>query len=421
MAIDSSLSEDREKLFKQIRKNYDANSLNQKADYLSNKTGVTLKHIRGCTYDSNYFKGNIENPIGIIQIPLGIVGPIVVKGKHADGEFMVPMATTEGALLLTYDLGGRLLSFAEPIYAEVLSKVVHITPMFPIKNGEDKLIEDFVNKNMYRIKVIAESESSHTKLLGIDLIRTYRNLLLRCKYDTGDAQGLNMINHATFNICKFIRENLNVSFFHRSHYSGVKHHSLLNETEGYGRRVLARGLISSKALAMLKVDAFKMKDFFDRCIECGTSAGITSVNVHAANAIAAIFMACGQDVADISSSHVCSTKVSIVDNKSLAIEVILKNLLIATVGGGTGLGTQYECLNIMGCVGGGQSDKFAEIIAATVLAGEFPTAAAVINESYVDIHNKYGRNKSKVICDLAFGLFILILKTKYISAGFYFA
>lgn len=394
------LEEQEEQSFKKLRKLYDPESISKKADLLSNQLQLPLKHIKGCTYDTNYFKGNIENPIGIIQIPLGIAGPISIKGKHAIGDFWVPLATTEGALILTYDLGMRLLKLSGPVEVEVLSKVVHITPMFPIQLDEDKKVLRFVNDNRETLKKMAEEDSRHTKLLKIDHLRVGDNFLLKFSYDTGDAQGLNMINHATFKVCRYIEEKTGIKFYHRSHYSGIKHYSRLNEQEGQGRVVRACATISSKALGMLKVSAVQMKDFFDRCIECGTAAEISSVNVHAANALAAIFLACGQDAADISQSHVCATTVELANNnQDLQMQVILKNLLIATVGGGTGLATQNECLKIMGCYGSGNSDKFAEIIAATVLAGEFPTAAAVINRSYVEIHNKYGRNKTKLVRD----------------------
>ncbi|MFA6599651.1 MAG: response regulator [Candidatus Omnitrophota bacterium] len=390
--------EDLSKELKQIRKLYDRESIDRKADILAAQLHIKLKHIKGCTYDPRFFQGNIENPFGIIQIPLGVIGPITIKGKHARGDFMVPMATTEGALLLTYDLGSRLCRMAEPIETEVVSKVVHISPMFPIKTNEDKQIAELLDREYESLKAIAESGSSHTKLLGIDRMRIGDNYVLKFKYDTMDAHGLNMINQASYNACKFIRSRLGFPFYHRSHYSGVKHHAALNERAGYGRVVRARAHLTSKALAMLKVSAPQMKDFFDRCTECGQAAGILSVNVHAANAITAIFMACGQDVADLSSSHVCATSVQLADEgKGLIVECVLRNLLVATVGGGTGLGTQSECLNIMGCLGTGKSDQFAEIVAATVLAGEFPTAAAVISETYVDIHNKYGRNKAKLV------------------------
>ncbi|MDP3921715.1 MAG: response regulator [Candidatus Omnitrophota bacterium] len=390
--------ESEEMVLKKIRKSYEPADVQKKASILSKKLNVPLQHIKGCTYDTNHFKGNIENPIGIVQIPLGLIGPLAINGNHAKGDFWVPLATSEGALSLTYDLGARLLRMSGPVEVEIISKGVHIAPMFPLVGDNGQLISEFVDKSYNEIKKVAEGASNHTKLLRIEKKKTANNFLLKFVYDTGDAQGLNMINQACFNACKYIQAKTGFRFYHRSHYSGIKHFSPLNEREGQGRKVKASAIISSKALGMLKVKADQMKDFFDRCIECAHAAGISSVNVHAANGVTAIFLACGQDMADISCSHSAATAVEIIDGKDLKIDVVLNNLMVATVGGGTGLGTQRECMEIMGCLGTGKSDKFAEIIAATVLAGEFPTAAAVITETYVDIHNKYGRNRNKLVC-----------------------
>ena len=381
------------KTFKAIRKSYEAQDLQRKAAYLSSRLPVPLEHIEGVSYDPADFRGNIENPIGVAQVPLGLVGPLLVQGRAARGEFWIPMATTEGALVLSYDMGARLATMSGGVKTEVLSNTIHITPMFPISGSEDTALDAFLDSEYAAVKRIAEGESSHTHLLGIDRRRVGSNYLLRFRYNTEDAHGLNMINLATFRACKYIQSCLGVRFYHRSHYSGVKHHSPLNEQEGFGRSVRASAVISSRALSLLQVDALRMKDFFDRCIEVASSTGVTSVNVHAANAIAAISIACGQDPADLSSSHVCSTSVELRGDGDLYIECLLKNLLVATVGGGTGLGTQRECLRLMECEGSGMSDKLAELIAATVLVGEFPTAAAVLNESYVDSHEKYGRNR----------------------------
>jgi len=387
-------------LFKKVRKAYDRKSVEKKTDALSRLLNVPLRHVRSCTYDTEYFKGNIENPLGVVQIPLGIAGPMSVKGKHATGDFYIPLATTEGALVLTYDLGMRLFRMAGPIEVQVLSKVVHITPMFPFEKGEDEIVSAFVNAHYNEIKRETEKDSTHTHLLRIEPKKVGSNLLLKFLYDTEDAHGLNMINQATFNACKYIENGTGAFFYLRSHYSGVKHHSLVNEAEGYGRVVKASATVCSSALEFMGITAKQMKDFCDRCIECGHAAGISSVNVHAANGIAAIFLACGQDVADISSAHACEGRCEVINKgRELYWECTLKNLLVGTVGGGTALGTQSECLKIMECHGSGKSDKFAELIAATVLAGEFPTAAAVVKRTYVDIHNKYGRNKSKNVLD----------------------
>ncbi len=380
--------------YKKIRKSYDRESLQKKADILSRLTNTDLRHIRSCSYDTKNFINNIENPLGIIQIPLGVAGPLLMEGKNAKGDFYVPMATTEGALVLTYDLGMRLLRMGGPVYAEVVSKIMHLDPMFPVKTNEDIIVTRFVSENICELRAIAEKNSHHTKLIDIKAVRSQNNLILNCLYDVGDAHGLNMVNEATFNMCLYIEAQTGCSFFHRSHFSAVKHFSPRNQREGYGKRVIARAEISGKALDMLGVTATQMKDFTDRCIECGTMAEITAINVHASNGITAVCLATGQDMADISSSHVCKAACTPINsNRDLLYEVEIPNLLIATVGGGTSLGTQRECLQMLDCFGTDRADKLAEIIAATVIAGEFPTAAAVINRSYVDIHNKYGRNK----------------------------
>ena len=394
-AEESPAGTDDEKEWKKIRKLYDAESLNKKLNVLERRLGLKLKHVRGCTYDTQEFKGNIENPIGIIQIPLGLIGPLKIEGKHARGEFFVPLATTQGALLLTYDLGARLAATSGGIETEVLSKTAHASAMFIVghhPDGTDKM-RHFINSEYKTIKEIAEGGSRHTQLLKITCKHINDSCVMKFEFDTADAQGVHMINQAVFRACKYIESKTDVYFYNRSHYSGLKHYSLLNEIEGQGRVVQARAVMTGKALDMLRVNVQELKDFFDRSVACGKAAGIRSVNMRASDAIAAIFLACGQDPANLSSSHVCETTGQVINGKDFLIECTLKNLLIGTVGGGTGLETQKECLQIMDCYGAGKSDKFAEIIAATVLAGELPTAAAVISRAYVDIHKTYARSK----------------------------
>lgn len=383
---------------KKIRKDYENEKIAKKINILNESLQLNLKYIQPPKYDSKGYQGNIENPIGVAHIPIGLIGPLAIQGNNARGKFYVPMATTEGALISTYDLGARLLQMSEPIKTEILNNIIHITPMFPFDNAADsQVIQDFVTVNYKKIKSIAEKDSKHTTLLDIEQFVVNDNHLLKFKYDTSDAHGLNMINHATFEACQFISDNLKMNFFHRSHFSGVKHHSLMNQREGYGRKVKASVTISKKALDRLGVTARSLKDFFDRCHTCATAAGITHVNVHAANAIAAIYLATGQDMADLSCSSICSSKTELVNRaQDLYWELEIPNLLVATVGGGTNLFTQNECLSLMECDGSNQADKLAEIIAATALAGEFPTAAAVVNKTYVRAHKKYtGKDTDK--------------------------
>ena len=370
-----------------------------KLSRLNAELGLDLQHLVACSYNTKLLRGNIENPIGVAQIPVGLIGPLLVAGKQAVGEFYVPMATTEGALVATYDLGATLLRLTKtPVHAQVLSRTVHITPMFVVASPEDaERLKAFVQTRDQDIRRCAENGSTHTHLQEIRHRVVEDNYLLQFRYDTEDAHGLNMINKATFTACEFISRETEISYHLRSHYSGIKHQSPLNVNEGYGRHVRAEAVVPERALARLGITAEEGQDYSDRCIACARAAGIEHTNVHASNGIAAIFLACGQDMADISSCHVCQTHSEVINGRDLQIEVEIPNLLVGTVGGGTGLGTQRECLSIMGCYGTGKADKFAEIIAATVLAGEFPTGAAVVNKTYVAAHEKYGRNKDKTV------------------------
>jgi len=224
------------------RKNYDLASINLKIDALSRHIGYPLDYIRRCPYDPELLLKNIENPIGFAHVPIGLVGPVHVAGKAAEGDFYVPMGTTEGALALTYDLGAKLLR-SSPIQVSTVKKAVHISPMF-ITDDEDnrKLLHNFVIEQRDTIKAMAEFDSSHTTLLDIDEKPLGDMVLLRFQYGACDAHGLNMINNATFKACLHIEKHTGIKFHHRSHYSGVKHHSPLNEEIGYGYHLRASAL-----------------------------------------------------------------------------------------------------------------------------------------------------------------------------------
>jgi hydroxymethylglutaryl-CoA reductase (NADPH) len=114
---------------------------------------------------------------------------------------------------------------------------------------------------------------------------------------------------------------------------------------------------------------------------------------HSANGLTAMFIATGQDVANIAESSAMYGFTELLPNGDLYASVTLPALIIATYGGGTGLATQRECLDILGCYGTGKVHKLAEIMAATVLAGELSLASAVVAEEWVQAHDELGRNR----------------------------
>jgi hydroxymethylglutaryl-CoA reductase (NADPH) len=125
----------------------------------------------------------------------------------------------------------------------------------------------------------------------------------------------------------------------------------------------------------------------------GFMAGVNNNGAHSANGITAMFIATGQDVANVAESSAALIYAERRDNGDYYYSVTIPSLIVATYGGGTGLATQRECLELLGCYGAGKVRKFAEIVAATVLCGELSLGSAVVAEEWVDAHDHYGRNR----------------------------
>jgi hydroxymethylglutaryl-CoA reductase (NADPH) len=128
-----------------------------------------------------------------------------------------------------------------------------------------------------------------------------------------------------------------------------------------------------------------------------TFSGVMGYNGHVANGLTALFIACGQDVANVTNSAVGLTSIEVMDAGDLYISITLPSLTVATVGGGTGLATSSECLQMLGCRGDGCATKLAEIVAATVLAGELSFGAALAAGDFVNAHEAYGRNRPREV------------------------
>jgi hydroxymethylglutaryl-CoA reductase (NADPH) len=122
-------------------------------------------------------------------------------------------------------------------------------------------------------------------------------------------------------------------------------------------------------------------------------AGSANNGAHAANGLTALFIATGQDVANISESQAAVTYAQLLDNGDFYWSITLTSLIVATYGGGTGLATQRECLEMLGCNGTGKSNKFGEICAGVVLAGETSLAGAILHGDWVSSHDRLGRNR----------------------------
>ena len=378
---------------KERHDNYTRSVIKKRLQWLSHKTNTSFTHIPRFSIDPATCKGNIEGMIGAVQIPIGIAGPLKVNGQYAQGEFYVPLATTEGALVMTYDLGMRMITKAGGATTKVIRDETNISPVFFI--GEMKKADEFiewVQNNYETIKQKAESVTNHGKLIKIEPITINTKTLLKFVFTTGDAHGLNMINKAVKQACDHISRETGYKYIQRANYSGIKKLNMDNIYNGLGKSAVAEVIISRDLLRILRVIPEEIVELYNIGILSSTYAGMVGINAHVANGITGIFVACGQDIADISVSTTGFISYEVMDTGNLYVRLCLPNLLVATVGGGTGIGTQKECLEIMDCYGHGKVKKLAEIIAASALAGEIAVMCALVNGSYVEAHEKYGRN-----------------------------
>ena len=369
----------------------------KRRDFAESKTSSELNHIGHYSVDPGLTAGNIENFIGVAQVPMGLMGPLLVDGEHAQGEFYVPMATSEGTLVASYNRGASLLREAGGAKVTVVDDAMQRAPVFIFEDARQaRMFGEWVSDNFDRIAEQAESTTSSGKLRNIQQFSAARMRYLRFNYTTGDAAGQNMVGKATFVACEWIKANY--PGIERYMLSGAmdtdKKHSQLNTLYTRGKRVIAEVTIPSALLervmgvsgeALFKARAINQVG--------GLLAGSINTGAHSANGITATFIATGQDVANVAESSSAVVYADLDVNGDYYFSITIPSLIVATFGGGTGLPTQQECLKMLGCVGAGKVKKLAEIIGATVLAGELSLMSAVLAGDWVTSHDALGRNR----------------------------
>jgi hydroxymethylglutaryl-CoA reductase (NADPH) len=365
--------------------------------FVLEETGTDLHHVGSYSFDPGTLPGNIENFAGVAQVPLGIAGPLRINGEHAQGDFFVPMATTEGTLIASYNRGMRLLSECGGVKTTVVEDHMQRAPVFIFDDAlQAREFGDWVAEHTEQIRGEAESTTSTGKLSYIGQYQIGPLRYLRLNYTTGDAAGQNMTGKATLAACEWIQANHPDSprFILSGNIDTDKKHSQINMLLTRGRRVVAEAVIKNDVLKkLMRVDAKTLS--WSRQISMAGSFLVGGANngSHAANGLTAMFIATGQDVANISESHAGIVYNQLLENGDYYWSITLPALIVATYGGGTSLATQNECLEMLGCVGKGKVNKFAEICAGVVLAGETSLGSAVVAGDWVTSHDQYGRNR----------------------------
>jgi len=340
--------------------------------------------------------GNIENLVGLAALPVGVIGPLRINGSEAHGDFYVPLATTEGALVASYHRGALVMSQAGGVSALCTMESVSRAPCFVFPNMCDAAT--FLAWVIPRYDALQDTVAQTSRHCRLNDVRTAlfgKELFLVFEYTTGDAAGQNMVTLATDAICRKLVEESPVKprrWYVEGNMSGDKKATMLSFLGARGKKVVAEVTIPRElACGILHAEPEEMVRYWKTSFLGGVQSGSIGVQGHVANSLTAMFIACGQDAACISEASVGVTHLDLTDGGDLYACLMLPNLIVGTVGGGTHLPTARECLEMIGCYGEGKARKFAEICCAVALGGEISIIAAMAGGRFAHAHAKYGR------------------------------
>jgi hydroxymethylglutaryl-CoA reductase (NADPH) len=360
-------------------------------------TGETFEHLKRYSYDPQTLPGNIEAFTFSAQVPIGIAGPLTIHGEHAQGEFVVPMATTEGTLVASYNRGMKVLNLSGGVTCTVSDDQMQRAPVFIFQSArEARDFKKWIIDHFEEIRSHAEATTSVGKLREVDTYLSNKFAFCRFNFSTGDAAGQNMVGRATFAACSWILEHNDTirRFYLESNFATDKKASMVNIMRTRGKRVTAECTIKADVLRQhMRVEPAGLFHHYNVAQVGSTLAGVNNNGLHSPNGITAMFIATGQDVANVAESSAAILFSEITAEGDLYMSITIPSLIVATHGGGTALATQQECLRMLGCLGRGKVHKLAEIIAGVVLAGEISLASAISSHDWVSSHEKLGRNR----------------------------
>ncbi|HEX5691287.1 MAG TPA: hydroxymethylglutaryl-CoA reductase, partial [Roseiflexaceae bacterium] len=373
---------------------YSEAAIKQRQAFVEQQTGVKLEHVSKYSFDPHVVKGNCEHFTGVAQVPLGFAGPITINGEHAQGDFLIPLATAEGTLVASYNRGIKVINLSGGVKCSVVGDAMQRAPVFVFEDaraGRDFM--HWVQENFDKIREEAEATSSVAKLQDIDPYLASKFVYLRFNYFTGDAAGQNMVGRATFAACGWILDHYQgvKHFYLESNFATDKKASQVNIMRTRGKRVTAEAVIKRDVLIEnMRVEPESLVYHYGIANIGGFLSGVNNNGLHSANGITAMIIATGQDVANVSESSAGILYAELTPEKDFYLSLTIPSLIVATYGGGTGLATQRECLELLGCVGRGKVNRFAEIVAGVALAGEISLASAISSSDWVSSHEQYG-------------------------------
>jgi hydroxymethylglutaryl-CoA reductase (NADPH) len=371
-------------------------------DYLETHTGVD-KADRDRLADSDTLQSidrysrNIESLIGTVKVPVGLAGPLRINGLYAKGDYLIPLATTEAALVASYDRGAHAISLVGGASVGLTAESMIRSPGFAFDSlYEAGVFAIWCGDAFAELKAAAEATTQHGKLIEVAAQLEGDAVYLVCRYTTGDASGQNMVTIATEALCAYAVQHSPVRpryWFVEANLSGDKKASALAAMGGRGRSATATVTLPGQLVEkFLHSSAERMHDYWRMSALGGVMSGTIGVQGHYANGLAALYLATGQDVACVSESAIGVTRME-VRGGDLFVAVTLPSLVLGTVGGGTDLPTQSVGLRILGLLGPGHAAALAEVAACLCLAGEVSIIAALSSGQFTRAHQNLARER----------------------------
>ena len=343
---------------------------------------------------------NIENFVGTVKVPIGLAGPIRVNGLFARGDYYVPLATTEAALVASYSRGSQLLTEAGGCTAVLVNEGVCRAPGFAFRNlAECGQFVLWVSTHLEDLKHAGESTTRHGKLNDMRITLEGNHVYLCFEFTTGNASGQNMVTLATEAICEVIEQQCPIKpqyWFVEANLSGDKKGSAQSFMLVRGKKVAAEAVLPADVVQKrLHTTPARMVDYWRMAALGGALSGTMGLQGHYANGLAALYLACGQDVACVAESAVGATRFELTPQGALYACVTMPSIMVGTVGGGTGLPSQRACLDILGLSGPNSSQALAEVVAALCLAGELSIIGALCSGDFSRAHRLLARGKQR--------------------------
>jgi hydroxymethylglutaryl-CoA reductase (NADPH) len=365
------------------------------------KLGIDATAIAQTQLPADQLRHNIESLIGTVEIPVGLAGPLLFNHDQQQEMVYAPAGTLEGALLASMNRGAKAVSLSGGFSAAVIHQKMIRSPLFVFQNlAESVQFKAWIDRHFDPIKQVAEQYSNHAQLQVILPYITGKGVHLKFVYTTGDASGQNMTTTCTWHAVLWIREKFTaetgiepVHFVIEGNGASDKKVSHFSMLHGRGIHVIAECELDEHIIErVLRTNSTDFMHCIHQSMVMGQLDGMVGYNINVANAVAAIFVATGQDLASIHESGTGVLNLEKTD-RGLYFSLSLPSLVIGTIGGGTHLPKQKEALGIMGCAGNGKVFRFAQLIAGFALGLEISTFAAIVGGQFAKAHEKLGRNK----------------------------